>query len=86
MKTMQLREAKAKLSAVVEAAANGEATTITRHGERVAMVIPIAKGDELYSADSNRAFIEHLMAFPDAGIDFDEIRGQFPVKDVDFDL
>lgn len=33
MKTMQLREAKASLSALVEAAENGEPTVITKHGK-----------------------------------------------------
>ena len=39
MKELQLREAKTTLSAVVEAAENGEPTTITKHGRPAAVVI-----------------------------------------------
>jgi prevent-host-death family protein len=41
MKTLGLREAKASLSAVVEAAARGEATTITKHGRPAAVVVSV---------------------------------------------
>ena len=40
MKTVQLRDAKAQLSALVDAAESGEPTTITRHGKPAAMVVP----------------------------------------------
>lgn len=39
MKELQLREAKTKLSAVVEAAENGHPTLITKHGRPAAIVI-----------------------------------------------
>jgi antitoxin Phd len=39
MKELQLREAKSTLSAVVEAAEQGEPTTITKHGRPAAVVI-----------------------------------------------
>ena len=41
MKTMQLREAKAKLSALVEAAEHGETTIVTKNGRPAAMVAPV---------------------------------------------
>jgi prevent-host-death family protein len=41
MKTMQLREVKAKLSAVVEAAENGETTIVTKNGRPAARIGPI---------------------------------------------
>lgn len=41
MGTMQLREAKAKLSKLVEAAERGEATVITKHGRPAAKIVPI---------------------------------------------
>ena len=41
MKTMQLREAKAKFSALVEAAENGETTIVTKNGRPAAMVVPV---------------------------------------------
>lgn len=64
MKRMQAREAKAKFSEALDIAENGEAITITRHGTPVAMIVPFAKGEEMYSLEANRAFIEHLLAFP----------------------
>jgi antitoxin Phd len=39
MKEIQLRDAKATLSAVVEAAENGEPTTITKHGRPAAVIV-----------------------------------------------
>ena len=50
MKTQTLRSVKATLSAVVEAAARGEATTITRHGRAAAMIVPIEDALRLYPA------------------------------------
>lgn len=82
MKKMQLREAKAKLSEVVEAATLGEATTITRHGTPVAMVIPFAKGEEIYSEAPKKTFGQHLLEYP-GGIDFDELRDRTPLREID---
>ena len=39
MKQMQLREAKAGLSAVIDLAEKGESTVITRHGRPAAVVV-----------------------------------------------
>jgi prevent-host-death family protein len=39
VKEIQLREAKATLSAMVEAAENGEPTTITKHGRPAAVIV-----------------------------------------------
>ncbi len=64
MKRMQAREAKAKFAELLQSAEQGEAITITRHGTPVAMIVPFAKGEEMYSLEANRAFIEHLLAFP----------------------
>ena len=43
MKEIQLREAKATLSAVVEAAEGGKPTTITKHGRPAAVVVSHAE-------------------------------------------
>jgi len=40
MKTIQARDAKASFSALIEAAAQGHPTTITRHGVPVAVIAP----------------------------------------------
>jgi len=47
MKELQLREAKATLSAIVEAAEKGEATTITKHRRPAAVVISHAEWTKL---------------------------------------
>ena len=41
VKRVQVREAKANLSALVAAAERGEETIITRHGKPVARVVPV---------------------------------------------
>lgn len=48
MRTMQVREAKAGFSALVEAAENGEATIITKHGKPAAVVVPVEDARKLY--------------------------------------
>lgn len=78
MKTMQVREAKAGFSALIDAAEKGEPTVITKHGKPAAMVVPIESGRKIYS-DQDR-FIEHLLAFP-GGIDFE--RNPSPSRDID---
>ncbi|MER9892029.1 type II toxin-antitoxin system prevent-host-death family antitoxin [Mesorhizobium sp. M0119] len=64
MKTMQLREAKASLSALVEAAENGEPTVITKHGEPAAMVGPIDEGRKLHPKNSQKDFVDFLLQYP----------------------
>ena len=48
MKTVPVRTAKAKFSEIIHEAEAGEATTITRHGEAVAMIVPYVRGRILY--------------------------------------
>jgi prevent-host-death family protein len=80
MKTMQVREAKAGLSALIEAAEKGEPTTITKHGKPAAMVVPIDKGRKLYPDDNDR-FIDFLLTYP-GGIELE--RNESPLRDFDF--
>ena len=61
MRTLQVREAKAAFSALVEAAERGEPTTITRHGKPAAVVVPVDAARELYPEPS---FAEFLLSFP----------------------
>jgi prevent-host-death family protein len=65
VKTLQLRDAKASLSAVVNAAERGEATTITKHGKPAAVVVPVADARRLYSSDGP-SFAALLMDIPDS--------------------
>jgi len=82
MKQMQLREAKARLSEVVETAAKGEPVTITRHGSPVAMVVPFAKGEEIYPQMPKKTLGQLLLEYP-GGLDLDELRDRTPIRDVD---
>jgi prevent-host-death family protein len=63
MNTLHLREAKARLSAVVQAAERGEATIITKHGRAAAMVVPVEKGRRLYEP-GKPSFADFLLSFP----------------------
>ena len=81
MKTMQVREAKAGFSALVEAAENGEPTVITKHGKPTAMVVPIEEGRKLYPQDSQKNFVDFLLQYP-GGIDLE--RNESPSREVEF--
>lgn len=79
MKTMQVRDAKAGFSAVVEAAENGEPTIITKHGKPAAVVIPVSDAERLYPKHKPNlgAF---LMSFP-GGLEFE--RNDSPMREID---
>lgn len=79
MKTLQFKDAKAKLSAVVDDAVAGEPTIITRHGKEEAVVISI----ESYQRLSKRpSFADLLLAYPGGLEDMEEFRSS-PVRDID---
>jgi len=63
MKTLHLRDAKANLSAIVEAAEHGEATIIIRHGRPAAMLVPVEDGRRLYD-DDRPSPADYLLDFP----------------------
>ena len=52
MKEVQLREAKAKLSALVEDAAQGRTAVITRHGKPQAVIVGIEEWNRLSDVPS----------------------------------
>lgn len=79
MKTMQLRDAKASLSALVDAAERGEPTTVTRHGHRAAVLVPVADADRFYERPSD-SFADFLLSFP-GGVDLE--RDHTPMRDID---
>lgn len=64
MRTLSLREAKATLSAVVEAASRGETTTITKHGRPAAVVVPVKDAQRFY-ATQRRSFADMLLSIPE---------------------
>jgi antitoxin Phd len=61
MKEIQLRDAKASLSAVVDEATRGRPTVITRHGKRQAVVLSYEEWERLSRVPS---FGRLLMAAP----------------------
>jgi len=65
MRVLGLRDAKASLSAVVEAAERGESTTITKHGKPAAVVVPVEEAKRLYPTE-RPSFAALLMAIAHA--------------------
>ena len=78
MNTMQIRDAKVSLSAVVAAAEQGHPTVITRHGRPAALVVPIADGVRLYPLDLP-SLASHLLTMPEA---LELERDQTPLRKV----
>lgn len=71
MKTVQLRDAKATLSALVDAAEAGEPSVITRHGHPAAMLLPIDMAERLM-APGRSGFADLLLGIPaDPGVERD---------------
>lgn len=78
MKKIQLKDAKANLSAVVDDAAAGKPATITRHGKPQAVVVGYEEWRRLSNVPS---FGRLLMSAPE-GIEAVE-RDRSPPRDVD---
>ncbi|MBS9721772.1 type II toxin-antitoxin system prevent-host-death family antitoxin [Tianweitania sp. BSSL-BM11] len=81
MNTVQLRDAKARLSALVDAAERGEATVITRHGKPAARIVPIEKVSEQPDGEK-LSFAEWLLSMP-GEMEFE--RDRRPMRVIDFD-
>jgi prevent-host-death family protein len=79
MQSMQIRDAKAKFSALIEAAEHGRPTTITRHGRPAAVVVPVEDARRLYP-ENRPSFADLLLSFP-GGVEFD--RNRTPLREVD---
>ena len=76
MRTLRLRDAKASLSAIVEAAELGEATTITKRGRPAAVVVPMADAGRLYPTERG-TFADLLLSVPE---DFEFERDTSPFR------
>jgi prevent-host-death family protein len=63
MNQLQVRDAKARLSEVLDAAERGEPTTITRHGKPAGVVVPVEMAKRMY--DDQRSLLDVLMAMPE---------------------
>ena len=79
MKTMQVREAKAGFSTLVEAADNGEPTIITKHGKPAAVVVPVEDALRIYPA--RRPNLGAFLATYPGGLELD--RNPSPMREID---
>ncbi len=79
MNVLNLRKAKTSLSALVEAAERGEATTITKRGRPAAVVVPVDDARRLYGGD-RPSFADLLMSIPHP---LDIERDQSPLREPD---
>jgi len=77
--SVQVRDAKARFSALVAAAEQGQPTTITRHGRPAAVLVPVADARRLYP-DDRPSLIDLLLAFP-GGVEFE--RDRTPPREID---
>ncbi len=80
MRSIQIRDAKAKFSALIEAAEQGRPTTITRHGRPAAVVVPVEDARRLYP-DDRPSLAELLLSFP-GGDAFDRDHTPLRVADL----
>lgn len=71
MKELQLKDAKATLSAAVDRAVAGEPTVITRHGRKEAVLVSF---DEWQRVSQVPSFADLLLAFPGEPEDIPERR------------
>lgn len=72
MRSIQIRDAKARFSALVKAAKRGRPTMITRHGRPAAVLVPVADARRLYPVD-RPSFADLLLSFP-GGVEFEHDR------------
>jgi len=79
VRSIQVRDAKAKFSALIEAAEHGQPTTITRHGRPAAVLVPVADARRLYP-EERPSFVDLLLAFP-GGVEFE--RDRSPLREID---
>ena len=79
MKTVQLREAKARLSSLVADAAQGESSLITRHGKPQAVILGIHEWNRLRDVPS----FGHLLT--SAPLDDEDLpaRNSTPLRDTE---
>lgn len=65
MREIQLRDAKARLSAVVDDAVRGEPTIITRHGKPEAVILSFAEWERLSDVPSFGQLLMAALIGPD---------------------
>jgi|EndMetStandDraft_4_1072995.scaffolds.fasta_scaffold1886365_2 prevent-host-death family protein len=80
MRTVPVREAKAKFSELIDAAEKGEEIMITRHGKPAAVIISGMKSAQAAPVKP-KSFVDFLMEFP-GGSAFE--RSAMPSRETDF--
>jgi prevent-host-death family protein len=63
MKSISLRDAKARLSTLVQAAERGEETLVTKHGKPAAKIVPV-EASEQAKPEGKPTFAQLLMSIP----------------------
>jgi len=79
MREIQLKDAKAKLSSVVDEAVAGEPAVITRHGRKEAVILSFEEYQRLANVPS---FGKLLASFPGDANDIPP-RSRKPMRDID---
>jgi len=81
-----LQEAKNRFSAVVEAASKGTPQTVTKRGKPAVVILSVAEYARLkqHKARPRRSFVEHLLAFPQGGEEFEFERLELEPRDIEF--
>jgi antitoxin Phd len=80
MKTVQLQDAKARFSALVDDAIAGERVTVTRHGKPVAVIVSAEEWDRI--SEKAPSFADLLLSFPGSARDIPR-RSRKPLREVD---
>lgn len=62
MKTVQLQDAKARFSSLVDEAIAGERVTVTRHGKPVAVIVSAEEWERV--SEKAPSFADLLLSFP----------------------
>ena len=81
MDVLQIREAKARLSALIAAAEKGRPTLVSRHGQPCAMIVSVADGARLYPLEMPN-LASYLLALPEP---LETGRDTTPLRGIDFD-
>lgn len=79
MKSLNIRQAKATFSALVDAADNGEPTIVTKHGRPAAMIVPIDEGLRIFP-ETRPSFADLLLSMPH---ELEIERDPTPLREVD---
>ena len=82
-----LQDAKARFSALVDAALEGRPQHVTRRGKAAVVVVSEAEYARLQQGSRAAApgFIDHLLAMPRTGKAADMARAKVVLRDVEFD-